>query len=63
MAAVCEICGRGVATGNRVSHSNHKTRRRWKVNLHSVRVGERGRRQRLRVCTRCVRSGKVLGLR
>ncbi|HCL78677.1 MAG TPA: 50S ribosomal protein L28, partial [Synergistaceae bacterium] len=38
MARVCECCGRGPATGNAVSHSNRHTRRRWLVNLRSVKA-------------------------
>ena len=38
MAKVCECCGRGPATGNAVSHSNRHTRRRWNVNLQSVKA-------------------------
>jgi len=35
MAKVCEITGRKVITGNHVSHSHHKTRRKFQVNLHT----------------------------
>ena len=35
MSKVCEITGRKVITGNHVSHSHHKTRRKFYVNLHS----------------------------
>ncbi|MBK7042751.1 MAG: 50S ribosomal protein L28 [Rhodanobacteraceae bacterium] len=29
MAKVCQVTGKGVLTGNNVSHANNKTRRRW----------------------------------
>lgn len=35
MSKVCEITGKKVITGNHVSHSHHKTRRRFHVNLHT----------------------------
>jgi len=35
MSKVCEITGKKVITGNNVSHSHHKTRRKFQVNLHS----------------------------
>ncbi|MBL3572228.1 MAG: 50S ribosomal protein L28 [Synergistaceae bacterium] len=59
MARVCDCCGRGPATGNSVSHSNRHTRRRWLINLKSVRVDLGGETKKLSVCTRCLRSGKV----
>lgn len=36
MARRCQITGVGVQTGNKVSHSNRKTRRRYVPNLQSV---------------------------
>ncbi|MBC5825346.1 MAG: 50S ribosomal protein L28 [Candidatus Eremiobacteraeota bacterium] len=59
MAKRCDVCGKGPASGNNVSHSMHKTRRRWLPNLQSVRVKERGTVKTARVCTRCLRSKKV----
>ena len=45
--------------GNNVSHANNKTRRRWLPNLQQVRARLDGEVKRIRVCTRCLRSGKV----
>lgn len=36
MSKKCEILGVGVATGNNVSHSNRKTRRRFYPNLKNI---------------------------
>tara|TARA_B110000046_G_scaffold31195_2_gene33063 strand:+ start:501 stop:731 length:231 start_codon:yes stop_codon:yes gene_type:complete len=30
---ICQITGKSALTGNHVSHSNHKTKRRFNVNL------------------------------
>jgi len=60
MARTCEICGKGPTTGNKVSHANNRTRRRWKPNLQLVRAKIGGGVRRLLVCTRCIRSGKVM---
>ncbi|MEE4166885.1 MAG: 50S ribosomal protein L28 [Desulfocapsaceae bacterium] len=61
MAKVCQICGKGPATGNNVSHAHNKTRRRWLPNLKKVRmVSGTGAVRRARVCTRCIRSGAVV---
>jgi large subunit ribosomal protein L28 len=35
MTRLCEISGKSVQTGNNVSHSNRKTRRRFLPNLHN----------------------------
>jgi large subunit ribosomal protein L28 len=59
MAKRCEICGKGPITGNKVSHANNKTRRRYLPNLQKVRARVGGRVQRLRACAQCIRSGKV----
>ncbi|MEW6220175.1 MAG: 50S ribosomal protein L28 [Thermodesulfobacteriota bacterium] len=60
MSQVCEICGKGPATGNNVSHANNKTNRRWIPNLQRVRVAKDGGAVHMRVCTRCIRSGAVV---
>ena len=36
MSRVCELTGKGVMTGNNVSHANNKTRRRFLPNLCQV---------------------------
>lgn len=59
MARKCTICGKGPSVGNNVSHANNKTRRRWLPNLQQVRARLNGGVKRIRVCTRCLRSGKV----
>ena len=60
MARVCDICGKKPLVGNNVSHANNKTKRRWNVNLRNVKaVLDSGSTKKLRVCTRCIRSGRV----
>ncbi len=61
MSKVCAICGKKPTTGNNVSHAHNKTRRRWLPNLQSVRMATpNGNAKRVRVCTRCIRSGAVV---
>ena len=36
MAKICDICGKGPATGNNVSHAHNKTRRRFYPNLQQA---------------------------
>jgi large subunit ribosomal protein L28 len=59
MAKRCDICGKGPVTGNIVSHSHKKSRRRWLPNLQRVRVLSEGRVTHQKVCTSCIKSGKV----
>ncbi len=60
MAQVCDICGKGPRFGNNISHAHNVTKRRWNVNLRPVRAKVKGGVKRLRVCTSCLRSGKVV---
>lgn len=59
MAKYCEVCKKGVMSGNQISHSHRKSRRIWAPNVQRVRVVEGGTPMRKYVCTRCLRSGKV----
>ena len=59
MSRVCEICGKGPVTGNNISHAHNKTTRRWYPNLQTVRVDIKGQTKKMKVCTRCLRSGLV----
>ena len=60
MARVCEICGKGPQFGNQISHAHNVSKRRWNVNLRPVRAVVKGATKRLRVCTNCLKSGKVV---
>ena len=61
MSRICEFCGKTPQVGNNVSHANNKTKRLWYPNLQPVRhVGKDGLVRRIRVCTRCIRTGLVL---
>ena len=59
MSRKCEICGKGQASGNNVSHSNRHTRRKWNANIQTVRIDDNGTVRKAKVCTQCLRSGKV----
>ena len=73
MARVCEVCGKGVAMGNSVSHRGKAkylggvgtkitgiTRREFRPNLQRVRVTTaNGTHKTMRVCTQCIRSGAI----
>lgn len=59
MARVCSVCNKGRVSGNTVSHSNRHNKRTWAPNLRRVKAIVSGSVQRVNVCTRCLRSGKV----
>ncbi len=57
MSRVCQVTGKRPATGNNVSHSNIKSKRRFLPNLHARRfwVQSENRWVRLRVSTKGLR--------
>ncbi|MBH0192579.1 MAG: 50S ribosomal protein L28 [Nitrospira sp.] len=59
MALQCELCQKKPTSGNNVSHANNKTRRVFNPNIQTVRAIVNGAHRRIRVCTRCLRSGSV----
>ncbi len=58
--AKCEICDKSVQFGNNVSHSHKKTKMIQKPNVKKIRILENSRAVRKYVCTRCIRSGKIV---
>ena len=58
MSRRCEITGKGVLSGNNVSHANNKTRRRFLPNLQEVSMLSDILNQsiRMRVSTRAMRT-------
>ena len=58
MSRRCQITGKGVLTGNNVSHANNKTRRRFLPNLQeaSLMSDMLGVPVRLRLSTRAIRT-------
>jgi large subunit ribosomal protein L28 len=60
MAQQCDICGKKPQAGNRISHAHNVTKRRWNINLRPVHAKVAGQGKRIRVCTSCLRSGKVV---
>jgi large subunit ribosomal protein L28 len=60
MAQKCDLCGKGPQFGNNISHAHNTTRRRWNVNLQSVKAKVDGGSKRIRVCTSCIKTGKIV---
>ncbi len=59
MSQSCEFCGKVPVSGHRVSHAHNVSNRLFKPNIRSVRAATTGGSKRVKVCTRCLRSGKV----
>lgn len=59
MAYRCAICSKGAQAAHNVSHSNRKSRKWQSPNLQSVNIVVSGEHLRAKVCTRCIRSGKI----
>ena len=73
MSRICDICGKGTVSGNSVprkglpkkkggagQHIGVKSKRLFKPNLHKVRALVDGKTTSMKVCTRCLKAGKVL---
>ena len=58
MSRRCQMTGKGVLSGNNVSHANNKTRRRYLPNLQetSLLSDVLGAQVRVRVSTRALRT-------
>ena len=62
MSAICTTCGKHASYGNNVSHAHNTTRRKWKVNLKSKSVLISGKKTSIKICTKCIKSGKHLSI-
>ena len=54
--AKCDICGKTPSSGNNVSHSMVRTKRQWKPNIQKVTIYKDGKPQKIKVCSRCLRT-------
>ena len=61
--AKCEICSKSVSFGNQLSitrsHISKRNTRTFKPNLRTVKAIINGQPQKIKVCAKCLRSGKV----
>lgn len=62
--AKCEICEKSLNYGNKLSitrsHISKRTSRTWKPNLRTVKAIINGEPKKIKVCAKCLRSGKVV---
>lgn len=72
MPRVCQFCGKHTASGTKLSHRGRAkhlggvgikttgvTKRKFRPNLQSVRALINGSVKTVRICTRCLKSGKI----
>ena len=72
MGMQCEICGKKPMVGNQVTRRGKAkylggvgrkitgiSKRKFKPNLQRMRTVNNGTVRRIRVCTQCIRSGRV----
>ena len=57
--AKCDICGKSVTFGIKVSHSHRRSNLASNPNIKLVKAVVNGSPKRVYACTRCLRSGKV----
>ncbi|HEY8551267.1 MAG TPA: 50S ribosomal protein L28 [Vicinamibacterales bacterium] len=60
MAQTCALCGKKPTFGRNISHAHNVTPRRFNPNLQTVRAVINGATRRIRVCTRCIKSNRVV---
>jgi len=60
MSYRCEVCGKQPGYGKSVSFSHKRNNRRWLPNIQRIRVKDGSNTRRARVCTSCIRAGKVV---
>ncbi len=73
MARVCEFCNKRTEVGNQITRRGlakakggigrkvtGRSKRTFKPNLQNVRAVVNGAPQRVRICTRCLKAGKVV---
>ena len=60
MAKICEICGKKPNFGNSISHAHNIVKRRWNPNLQTVKANIDGTVKKVKVCTSCLKAGKVM---
>lgn len=58
--AKCSVCGKALTFGIKMSHSHRRSNRVFKPNIRRVKAIVGGTPCHVNVCTRCLRSGRVI---
>ena len=72
MSRICDICGKGAVKGSTIlrrgqakktggigQHVTAITKRKFSPNLQMVRANVNGQTKRMRICTACLRTGRI----
>jgi large subunit ribosomal protein L28 len=59
MSKVCAVCGKHPSASRNVSHSHRVTNRTVYPNVQTVTALVDGSAKRIKVCTKCLKAGKV----
>lgn len=59
MSIVCEVCGKESKKASKLSFSHKHHTYRQLPNLQGIRAIINGRVKRIKVCTSCIKAGKV----
>jgi large subunit ribosomal protein L28 len=59
MPMQCYVCDKGPIFGRKISHAHNVSSRKFYPNLQNVKIIEKGTVKRVRICTRCLRSGRI----
>jgi large subunit ribosomal protein L28 len=54
--AQCENCGKIAQVGMNVSHSKHRSKRRFNPNIQRIRVASGNVTKRQYLCTKCIKA-------
>lgn len=61
--AKCEVCEKSISFGKKLSitrsHISNRANRTWKPNLRTVKTLLNGEPKKIKVCAKCLRSGKI----
>ncbi|MCM8794864.1 MAG: 50S ribosomal protein L28 [Candidatus Omnitrophica bacterium] len=73
MAKICELCGKGIVVGGTLTrkgkpkreggigqHISDRNKRRFLPNLQPARVLVNGRIKKIKVCTKCIKKGRLI---
>ena len=60
MSNVCGVCGKAPVAGRSISHSQRVSNRTFRPNVQKVTINDNGKIRSARVCTKCLKAGKVV---
>ena len=59
MANRCQVTGRVPRSGKNVTFSHKRSSKKWSANIQTVKVADNTNTKKIKVCTSCLKAGKV----